>query len=256
MLCAVAAPAFAAPLTTTTSPAQDANEEPRQGAIWRTAAELGAISTSGNTAGTSITGKLDVRAEHDAWTNQMIVSGFFKEDERRAADSSTSKVKTAQRLALTLRTAYRLDEDRGDGDRVFALLSHVDDRFGPYAELSTFNIGHSSRWYETSDKSVDVELGPGYSSATRSNGVTESGLTVRGAAALRWQLSPMAAFTQNLSVERSTSNVFSVAESALSTKINNTMQMKAAFIARNNSNVPADKRNLDTQTSVTLVYSF
>jgi putative salt-induced outer membrane protein YdiY len=34
------------------------------------------------------------------------------------------------------------------------------------------------------------------------------------------------------------------------------MQMKAAFSARNDSNVPVDKKNTDTQTSVTLVYSF
>ena len=257
LLCAAAAPVFAEPLTHSNTASNAAGSElPRQSSVWHTSAELGAISTSGNTAGSSVSGKLDVREDSEAWTNQMVVSGFFKDDQRRASDGSISKARTAQRLALTLRTAYRLDEDRPDGDRVFALLNHVDDRFGPYVEMSTFNIGHSSRWYETSDKSVDVELGPGYSNVVLPNGLTESGLTVRGAAALRWQLSPMAEFSQSLSVERSPTNVFSVAEAALSTKINNTMQMKAAFVARNNSNVPADKRNLDTQTSVTLVYSF
>jgi putative salt-induced outer membrane protein YdiY len=57
-------------------------------------------------------------------------------------------------------------------------------------------------------------------------------------------------------VERSTANTHSIAETALSTKINGTMQMKAAFSARSDSNVPADKKNTDTQTSLTLVYSF
>ena len=45
-------------------------------------------------------------------------------------------------------------------------------------------------------------------------------------------------------------------ETALSTKINDTMQMKAAFSARNDTNVPDNKKNTDTQTSLTLVYSF
>jgi putative salt-induced outer membrane protein YdiY len=47
-----------------------------------------------------------------------------------------------------------------------------------------------------------------------------------------------------------------VAETALSTKINGTMQMKAAFSARSDTKVPEDKKNTDTQTSLTLVYSF
>ncbi|HEX9174504.1 MAG TPA: DUF481 domain-containing protein, partial [Telluria sp.] len=58
------------------------------------------------------------------------------------------------------------------------------------------------------------------------------------------------------SVERGTSNVHSLAETSVSTKINGTMQMKASFTARNDSNVPVGKKNLDTQTSLTLVYSF
>jgi putative salt-induced outer membrane protein YdiY len=48
----------------------------------------------------------------------------------------------------------------------------------------------------------------------------------------------------------------SIAETSLSTKINDTMQMKAGFSLRNDTNVPADKKNTDTQTSLTMVYSF
>ena len=136
------------------------------------------------------------------------------------------------------------------------LATHVEDKFGAYTEYSTVGVGHSSRWLRTSDKSVDVELGPGYFNGERPNGDTESGLTLRGAAALKWQLSPGALFSQTVMVERGTSNVHSSAEAALSTKINDTMQMKAAFVARNDSNVPESKKNTDTQTSVTLVYSF
>jgi putative salt-induced outer membrane protein YdiY len=73
---------------------------------------------------------------------------------------------------------------------------------------------------------------------------------------MRWKLSPSAMFTQTATVERSAVNVHSSAETALSTKINGTMQMKAAFVIRNDSNVPIDKKKTDTQTSLTLVYSF
>lgn len=219
---------------------------------WHTSAELGAISASGNTAGTSVTGKIDSRQDSERWSNQYIASGFFKEDVRRSNGKET-KVRTAKRVALSGKLAFRLD---AENEKVYMLATHVEDKFGAFTEYSTLGVGHSSRWIQTSDKSVDVELGPGYFNGERANGEAESGLTLRGAAALKWQLSAGAQFSQTVMVERGTSNVHSSAEAALSTKINDTMQMKAAFVARNDSNVPDFKKNTDTQTSVTLVYSF
>lgn len=220
---------------------------------WSTSAELGAITTSGNTVGTSVTGKIDARQELEDWSNEYIVSGYFKEDENQLEGGQKVKERSAERYSLSAKAAYKLlDEDQ----KLFVLGSHVDDKFGAYTQYTSMAAGHSSRWYRSRDKTVDVELGPGYFSGTRATGEEESGVTVRGAAAMRWQVSPSSVFTQTLSVERGTSNMHSVAETALSAKINGTMQMKAAFVARNDSNVPEDKKNTDTQTSLTLVYSF
>jgi putative salt-induced outer membrane protein len=220
---------------------------------WQTSAELGAITTSGNTNGTTVTGKIDARQELEEWSNQYIVSGFFKEDERKLADGSTVSFRSAERYSLSAKAAYKLLEE---GRKMFVLGSYVDDKFGAFTTYSTLAVGGSRRVLHSEDKSLELELGPGYFSGTRANGDAESGFTVRGAAALRWQVGPTALFSHTVSVERGTSNVRSSAEAALSTKINGTMQMKAAVVARNDSNVPADKKNTDTQTSLTLVYSF
>jgi putative salt-induced outer membrane protein len=220
---------------------------------WNTSAELGAITTSGNTNGTSVTGKIDARQELDEWSNQYIVTGFFKEDERKQADGSSASFRSAERYSLSAKAAYKLLDD---GKKLFVLGAYVDDKFGAYTTYSTLAVGTSHRVLQSEDKSLELELGPGYFSGTRANGDSESGFTVRGAAALRWQVGPAAQFSQTVSVERGTSNVRSSAEAALSTKINGTMQMKAAVVARNDSNVPADKKNTDTQTSLTLVYAF
>lgn len=220
---------------------------------WSTSAELGAITTSGNTAGTSVTGKIDARQELEDWSNQYVLTGFFKEDEKTLGDGEKVKVRSAERFSVSAKAAYKLLDRR---DKLFMLGAYIDDQFGAYTTFSTMAFGHSAQWYESGDKVVDVELGPGYFSGTRASGESENGFTVRAAAALRWQLSPSALFSQTVSVERGTANIHSIAEAALSTKINGTMQMKAAFVARNDTNVPEDKKNTDTQTSLTLVYSF
>lgn len=222
-------------------------------AVWHSSAELGAITTSGNTNGTSVTGKLDARQDLDEWSNQFMLMGFFKEDEHQNADGSKSSSRSAERYGMSAKAGYKLLED---GKKLFVLATYVDDKFGAYVHYATVGVGHSTRVLNTEDKNVEVELGPGYFSGKRANGEAESGFTVRGAAALRWQVAPTAQITQTVSVERGTSNMRSSAEMALSTKINGTMQMKAAIVARNDSNVPVDKKNTDTQTSLTLVYSF
>ena len=220
---------------------------------WSTSAELGAITTSGNTAGTSVTGKIDARQELDDWSNQYIFSGYFKEDKNTDDEGHRYRERSAERFSASGKAAYKL---MSDNEKLFVLASHVNDRFGAYTKYSTLAVGHGSRWYQSDDKSVDVEVGPGYFSGTNDEGISEHGLTIRGAAAMKWKVSQSAMFTQTVSVERGTSNTHSIAESALSTKINGTMQMKAAFSARNDTRVPDDKKNTDTQTSLTLVYSF
>ncbi len=220
---------------------------------WSTSAELGAISTSGNTVGTSVTGKIDSKQELPDWSNEYILAGYYKDEQVTNADGEKVHQRSAQRYSLSAKAAYKLMQDR---DRLFALATHVDDRFGAYERYSTIGVGYGTQIYQSETQTLDVEIGPGYFRGARSTGETENGMTVRGAANFKWRLSENALFSQMLTVERGTSNTHSQAETALRTKINNTMQLKAAFNVRNDTSVPADKKNTDTQTSVTLVYSF
>lgn len=220
---------------------------------WHTSAELGAISTTGNTVGTSVTGKIDAHQELEVWSNEYIASGYFKKDQTTLADGSTQLETSAENFLISAKAAYKLLRD---GAKAYVLASHAGDKFGAYTKYSSISVGHSAEWIKTPDKTLDAEIGPGYYSGKHSDGTSDSGLTVRGAASFKWQVSQNAVFTQTASVERSTVNTHSIAETALSTKINNTMQMKAAFSAHSDTNVPNEKKTTDTQTSLTLVYSF
>lgn len=220
---------------------------------WSTSAELGAISTSGNTVGTSVTGKIDAKQELPDFSNEYILAGYFKDEQITNEDGSKSRQRSAQRYSVSGKTAYKLMEDN---DRLFALATHVNDKFGAYTTYSTVGVGYGTRLYSAENLTIDGELGPGYFRGERSTGETENGMTVRAAGSLKWRLSESALFSQLVTVERGTSNTHSTAETSLSTKINTTMQMKAAFSVRSDTSVPDDKKNTDTQTSVTLVYSF
>ncbi|MEH8017306.1 DUF481 domain-containing protein [Rheinheimera muenzenbergensis] len=230
-----------------------ANDTAASGKVWTTSAELGAITTSGNTVGTSVTGKIDAKQELQQWSNQYIFSAFFKEDEKTDADGNKFTEKSAERYLISAKAAYKLDDEF---DKLFAFGSYTDDEFGAYTEYTTLAVGYGTRWYNAEDKSLDVEIGPGYFTGKRSSGETEQGLIVRGAAAFKWTISESASFSQTLSVEYGDDNTRTIAETALLAKINGSLQMKAAFQVQNDSDVTAGKKSTDTQTSLTLVYSF
>jgi putative salt-induced outer membrane protein len=221
--------------------------------VWNTSAELGAITTSGNTAGTSITGKIDAKQELEQWSNQYIFSAFFKEDRKRDAEGISTRERSAERYLLSAKGAYKLT---AEFDNLFILGSYTDDKFGAYTQYTTVAAGYGTRLINAGNKSLDAEIGPGYYSAKRSSDETENGLLARAAASFKWTLSESATFTQTLSVEYGDNNTRTVAETALSARINGAMQMKAAFLVQNDSDVPSDKKRTDTQTSLTLVYSF
>ena len=221
--------------------------------VWTTSAELGAITTTGNTEGTSITGKLDAKQDLRKWSNQYILSAFFKEDQKRDADNNKIKERSAERYLVSAKGAYKLTEEH---DNLFVLGSYTDDKFGAYTRYTTLAAGYGTRLLNLEQQSLDVEIGPGYYTAKRASNETENGLLARAAAAYKWTLSESATFTQTLSVEYGDDNTRTIAETALSARINGAMQMKAAFLVQNDSDVPTDKKRTDTQTSLTLVYSF
>lgn len=221
--------------------------------VWNTSAELGAITTTGNTAGTSITGKIDAKQELAQWSNHYILSAFFKEDEKPDADGNKNRERSAERYLVSAKGAYKLT---AEFDNLFVLGSYTDDKFGAYTKYTTVAAGYGTRLLHLENKSLDAEIGPGYYSARRSTDETENGLLARGAASFKWVLSESATFTQTFSIEYSGDNTRTIAETALSARINGAMQMKAAFLVQNDSDVPADKKSTDTQTSLTLVYSF
>ncbi|MCF4008817.1 DUF481 domain-containing protein [Rheinheimera sp. UJ63] len=243
----------AATLSVLFAGAAQAQAPEKEQKMWKTSAELGAITTTGNTAGTSITGKIDARQELEEWSNQYIFSAFFKEDEKIDADGNREKERSAQRYLVSAKGAYKIGDEH---DNLFVLGSYTDDKFGAYTKYTTIAAGYGTRLMDLENQTLDVEIGPGYYNARRSTDETENGLLARGAAEFKWTISESAAFSQTLSLEISNDNTRTIAETALSARVNGAMQMKAAFLVQNDSDVTADKKSTDTQTSLTLVYAF
>jgi len=243
-------PMMLAALAATTLSVQAA-DAPKLG--WNTSAELGAITTSGNTKGTSVTGKIDAKQELVQWSNEYVLSAYFKEDEKTDASGNRFSEKSAERYFASGKAGYKLDTDHAT---LFIFGSHTEDDFGAYTQYSLISAGYGDRLYQGDGISIDAEIGPGYYRGKTAADISENGALVRTAGSLDWVISDSATFRQQLSLEASADNKRTQSETSVSARINGSMQMKAAFTVQHDSEVPAGKKNTDTQTSLTLVYSF
>lgn len=219
--------------------------------------ELGFIFTSGNTETTSANGALNAKQELEKWSNEFTLKALYKKDKVNGIETTSADKKFA-----SAQGNYKLENP---DHRLFGFASYEDDRFSAFDYQATLAAGWNQKLWSDDTSSFEYSVGPGYSFADRfvtdaDGNVTgtesENGIVARGAFAYKYNISETAKFTQTFSTEIGADNTKSRAESAISAKIAGGLSMKVAIKFDHNSDVTGARDNLDTETSVNLVYSF
>lgn len=214
--------------------------------------EFGLILTTGNTETTSVKGKITAHQELDRWSNDFILDALYKKDEVTIDEEKTEQT-TAQKLFASGQGNYKLDNP---DHRIFAFASYEDDRFSSFDYQSTVAAGWNQKLWADESSSFEYSIGPGYSSNKTNTGETVSGMIVRGALDYQWKISDTATFKQLLSTEVGSDNTKSKSVSSLSAQLVGSLSMKFSVTMDHNTDVAANREKLDTQTAVTLVYTF
>ncbi|MEQ3511935.1 DUF481 domain-containing protein [Pseudoalteromonas sp. BZB3] len=251
-LCVIAATSF-----------QSFAEEAEEQKTWDVTSEVGAIITSGNTSTTTLKGGIKAKHHLENWNNEYKLDGIYKEDEIDNDAGEREKKRTNEKYSVSAQGNYKLNEDHS---HLFVYGSYDSDYFGAYRNEAVLSIGYGLRLLNRSDMYLNAEIGPGIKRFEEQKKFDENGVRLPtvtdneaiGVAKLdyNWQISDNARFTQLVAVEYGDTNTKTVSESALLTKINGSLQMKFAYNVTHNSDVSDDKENTDTETSLTLVYSF
>ncbi|MGO2076481.1 MAG: DUF481 domain-containing protein [Pseudoalteromonas sp.] len=233
---------------------------------WEVTSELGAIITSGNTETTTLKGGIKALHNLEHWNNEYKIGGLYKEDDVENDAGIKETQRTNEKYSLSAQGNYKLNEDHA---HLYIYGSHVSDYFGAYRNESVISAGYGQRLLDRADMWLNAEIGPGYkyfqypdtSSEVDENGNSLAGeregeIIALGKLDYNWQISDNAKFTQLVAVEYGDTNTKTRSETALLAKINGSLQMKVAYNITNNSDVADDKESTDTETSLTLVYSF
>lgn len=223
-----------------------AEEEPRS---WEAAAELGFNLTSGNTDTSTLKTRVDVKHTLTNWDNQYILDALRQDDNGN---------ESANKWLVAVKGNYRLEKENAF---MFVEGSREEDQVGVYDNYNSLAFGYGERFYDTESVFIKADIGPGYI-FFKNNGInqeSENSGILRVSAELGWEISESATFGQKVIINRELSNEKNTKtrlESSVTAKINGSFQMKFGLTILNNAKVPANLKKTDTETSVTLVYSF
>ncbi len=220
---------------------------------WTSSVELGFVNTDGNSKGKTLQGRADALWEAEQWRNNSHLEALNAE-----ADGTRS----SERYYLTNKTDYKFNER----SYLFGFVSYEDDRFSGYDWQAVAAAGYGYRILDSDTMTWDMEGGPGYrisevaDDATDEDGsdddIKEDELIVRLYTKYQWKISDQATFEQELGSEIGGEKTVSRSVTSLKSTIVGALAMKLSYIVRYTDNVPRETVHADTETAVTLVYSF
>lgn len=206
--------------------------------------ELGFTQLSGNTDSRTLLGKGRLTWLTGDWTHSL------RGEVRNVSRGDTT---SAEQYLAAWRERYDFDGDH----YLFGFARWEKDRFSGYDRQVTAIAGYGRQLLDSDTHRLSVEAGPGYRFDDVEDEESEGLAVAYGAVAYDWQLSPTAAFSQELSLEATSDNSTARSYSALTARINSRMALRLSHEIRRNSQPPGtDTVRRDMTTSASLVYSW
>ena len=210
---------------------------------WSGEAELGYLRTTGNTDTESLHAKGKVVNEREKWKHTATLEVTNKSD---------NDITTAKRWFLTGKSDYKLDEV----SYLFGAVSYENDDFSGYDYQATEKVGYGYHVIRKENLKLDLEAGVGARQSKLNTGASNSEAIVSGAGNLEWIISKTSIFSQELLVDIGDDNTVSRSVTSLKMQIVGSLSAKLSHTIKHNSDVPVGTDKTDTESVVTLVYSF
>ena len=221
-------------------------------AQWTAKAEAGAVAARGNTDTDSANVRFDVAREFVEWKHSLGFAAVYQSDETGA---------TGQRW-----------EGRGQSDYkfhpkgfVFGSARYEEDRFSGFEYQTTYGAGLGWRFFDDPVTKFIVQLGAGYKvfrsrdafaddEVTLLIGERQEELIVQFAVDFERQLTATTKIVDKFLVESGVNNTFTQNQLSLQVKIMESLALAVGYAARYNTDPPIGFDELDTLTTLNLVY--
>jgi putative salt-induced outer membrane protein len=221
-------------------------------AQWTAKAEAGAVAARGNTETDSANVKLDVGREFRRWKNLVSLAAVYASDEIGA---------TGQRWEGRGQTDYKFLSD----GFWFASARYEEDRFSGFEYQTTYGTGLGWRFYDDPAIKLTAQIGAGYRVSRERDSFAEDDITfipgerqeeLIGQFSINYEheLTATTKIVDRFLVESGANNTFVQNEVSVQVKIMESLALAVGYAARYNSQPPEEFEELDTLTTLNLVY--
>ena len=219
--------------------AQDEEERPYDASV-----ALGYVGTSGNTDVTTVNTEFLLTYFDEDWTHNFEFSTL---------SSSQDNKGQAERYFIGNKSDYALmDEDK----YLYIQASYTDDRFSGFDYQAMITSGYGQYFMKGNGKDLQGFLGVGYRENDSKTTGSEGEVVLTLGEEYDWAISETSSLTQALTFDIGDKRIITTFEIGLESNIIDRISTKIAFQYRNNSDVPTGIEKTDTQTSISLVYTF
>jgi len=210
---------------------------------WKASAELGYVSTSGNTETNTLNAKASMSTERDKWRHKLDIT---------ALNTSDNLGTTAEKYTVTGQSDYKLKAP----NYLFANINYEKDKFSNFDYQVSETVGFGRRVIDDKTMKLDLEIGPGARQSKVENASTENEATVKAGVKLDWTVSKSSQFAEELTVEAGEETTITKSITSLTSKVDTDLSMKLTYTFKQTSEAAAGFDDTDTETAVTLVYTF
>lgn len=239
-----------------------AEEAETEESPYKASAELGALYKTGNSETSDILAGLDIEYTQDLWKAIGAFDLLVRKSEVEQDDGDKRSETTDQKWKVAGQANYTINEARQN--YLYASGEYEDDRFSGFENQWSVSAGWGRRWYETEVATFDADFGPGFkrdviSETDTMEEETKDSFVVQAQAKYVRKINEHVEFEQYVKVTHaveSGENSKYHAKSSIVTRLMTQLQLKFSFTVDHNTDVDEGIENTDTQTGITLVYSF
>ncbi|MCF7821971.1 MAG: DUF481 domain-containing protein [Mariprofundaceae bacterium] len=210
---------------------------------WKSDFEMGFVQTGGNTQ----TQTLNAKGKF-VWDSDPIRTNV----EATALSSKDQKVSTSERYTASIQEDWKMSKV----DYLFGRVGFLTDRFDGYKRRLRETIGYGRDLIKDKTLHWKAEVGGGLRQSTLTTNEKQNDTIGRAATAVVWKINDAATFMQELSTEGGKRGFVSNSLTALQQKLNGRLSTKISFSAQHTSKVPLGIKKMNTETAITLVWSY
>lgn len=223
---------------------------------WSGEAQVGLVSTSGNSETSTANAKFQLIYNSRMWRNTLDATVIKAEQ--------TSKVTgveevTAERYLATNKSDFNLT----DRDYVFLALEFEKDLAGPVRQRTSETAGYGRKVLTGPNHLLELELGAGMRQTETQiilpaapEAIKDDDVIGRGRVAYRWNFREGSHFAEAVKAETGDSNTFMESVTELRVDLIGSVYALASYTLRQNTKVPPGSEKTDTITAFSLGWTF